>query len=392
MFLAFLSPDDLFLGLLQPDDEVLFCSHAKWLFTETSPTSVEEVLGRSFEIISSYSLLLWQDEQSSHSMHRLVHTWSFKRLEINEKVDFCKFALVFLSYYFLTYHAGEVTQGVMASARMVPHIMTCFTRTCEVSADNIADEVHIVDMLDHLADVLGYLGEIDRAYEITSFVHDHHRRKHGADHDKCLESLAKLGDAMLSQGSKSKEVVKLLRPALARHREAHGPDHRSALTVSLAQILGWAFHRLGNTTEAESLLRQALSECRTHHQILMTMRPLASVLSDMNRNKEVAELSRQAFEGLEELFGPTDPETLYALLGFAKVLNASGQYEKSNTLVRRALHEFKVIFGPQNVRTTVCMAQYGSTFRLLGDLKQAITLLQQSSYRLQTQALATHKP
>ena len=384
MFLAFLSPDDLFLEVLQPDDAVIFSSHAKWLFTKTSPASVQEVLDSSFEILGSYSLLLWRDEQSSYSMHRLVHTWIFERSEINAKVEFCKFALIFLSYYFLTFHACVVTQGVVASAQMVPHVMTCFTRTCEVYAESGDDEVHIVDMLSHLADVLYYLGESDRGSELYSFVHEHQRREYGADDDKCLESSARLGQAMLSQGGKSREVVKLLRPALARHREAHDPDHRSALGFTLVRTLGRAFNQLGETTEAESLLRQALSECETRFDILMTMRSLASVLTGTNRNKEAVELSGQAFEGFEELFGPTDPQTLYALLDYAKALNFSRQYKKSNALIRRALHDFTASFGPQHVRTVVCMAEYGSTFRLLGDLKQANRILRRSLSQLET--------
>ena len=47
MFLAYLSPDDLFLELLQAEDEVIIGGHAKWLLVEASSAPIQEVLDTS---------------------------------------------------------------------------------------------------------------------------------------------------------------------------------------------------------------------------------------------------------------------------------------------------------------------------------------------------------
>ena len=264
LFLAFLSPDDLFLELLQTDDKVIIEGHATWLLTETSSASVQEVLDSSFELLRSYSLLLWRDEQSSYSMHKLVHAWSFERSEIQSKVEFCKIALGFLGYY-----ASSVSEDVVMSARMVPHITTCFIRACEVYAESDVDKVDIVNGLEFLAEFLFYSGQSNWGYELYSFAHDHYRLMGCADRTNYFLSVTNLGCAMSNMG-RSKDVVELLRPALCQFRESYGPDHRSVVGVSIARTLGAALCRDGKYTEAEPLLRRTLGECETPSDTLLS--------------------------------------------------------------------------------------------------------------------------
>lgn len=379
LFLAFLSPDDVSLELFQADSRINIEGHATWLLTETSSASVEEVLDSSFEMLRSYSLLLWRDEQSSYSMHKLVHAWSFERSEIKSKVDFCKVALLFLNYY-----AWHLAEGAGMSARMLPHITTCFVRAREVYAESDVDVdmVDIVDVLGSLADFLFTSIQSDWGYELHVFVHDHHRRVRCADQTNCFESVAHLGRAMLNVG-RIKEVIELLRPALSQFREAYGPDHGSKPGAFIARTLGCALGKCGNNTEAEPLLRRALDECETPVDTLTTMRLLASVLSRTNRIKEAEELSRQAFDGVKRLFGPTHPNTLFTMIGHADVLNISGEYEESNSLTGQAVRDCEATFGSQHYYTVLCMAQCGNSCYLLGDLREANRLLRQAMLGLE---------
>ena len=380
LFLAFLSPDDLFLDLLQTDNETIIRDHATWLLTEKSSASVQELLDSSFEMLRSYSLLLWRDEQSSYSMHKLVHAWSFERSENKSKVGFCEAALNFLNYYTL-----NCTDEASMSARMVPHITTCFTRVCEVYAESDVDIVGIVDGLKPLADFLSISAQSNWGYELYLFLHDHYRRIRCADQTDYFISVANLGRVMSNMGG-YKAAVELLRPALSQFRESYGPDHRSELGAWIAQALGRALTKVGNYTEAESLLRRALGECDTPNDTLMTMHFLASVLSRLNRTKEAEQLSREAFDGMKRLFGPTHPITFEAIIGHADVLNNSGQYEESNSLTRQAVRDFEATFGPQHTYTMLCMAKSGISRYLLGDIREAIRLLRQAMLGLETAA------
>jgi len=371
LFLAFLSPDDLFLELLQADNEAIVGGHARWLLTETSSDSVQEVLDSSLEVLGSYSLVLWNDEQSNYSMHKLVHAWSFERSDITSKAQFCKTALDFLKCF-----VRINTEGPKRSASMVSHITACFARAYEVYAESDIDKAAIVDKLQSLADFLYNSGEASWGYELYLFVHDHYRRLQCTNRDEYYDSAVDLGGALLIRGA-VEEAIELLRPALSGYREAHGPDHRSDLGACIAWTLGRAFARLGNNAEAEVLLRRALHECETVYQKATTMRALALVLSKTDRSKEAEELIEQAFDSLKGLLGPTAMDTLHALFDCAIVLKDSGQYEKSNFLARQALHGLEVALGPQNIYTMLCMAECGASSRLLGDLKEAENLLRQ---------------
>lgn len=176
MFLAFLSSDDLFLGLLQADDEVVIDGHAKWLLVESSSATVQEVLDTSFGMLRSYSLLLWRDEQSSHSMHKLVHAWSFERSKTTSKAQFCKAALEFLES-----HAKLILEEPSRVSRMVPHMTVCFTRLCELYAQSDTYEAGMVGILEALARFLQFSGKSGLAYEVFFFVHDHHQQNRCTD-------------------------------------------------------------------------------------------------------------------------------------------------------------------------------------------------------------------
>lgn len=378
MFLAFLSPDNLFFELLQADDRTIIHVHETWLLMGTSSASVQEVLDSSLEALRSYSLLLWRDEQSSYSMHKLVHAWSFDRCDITSKVHFCTTALDFLDSF-----VRIVTEESSKGARIVPHIMTCFVRAREVYAENDVDKVGILDRLEFLAGFLQHVGEVDRAYELYAFIHDHYRRSDSSLQDKYFESLARLGSAMFGKG-RWEDLVGLLRPALAQYREAYGSDHRSAVRVDITLLLGRALDRLGESTEAVLLLRRALGECETLLDKLLTMRALACVLSYTDSKQEAVELSGQVVDGLQRLVGWASSDTLYALEEYVEVLQTSGQYEKANALSRQALRAFKATFGPQNPNTMLCMAQCGSTYRLLGDFEEANSLLRLALSGLET--------
>lgn len=373
MFLAFLSPDDLFLELFQADNHMVRDDYATWLLAESS-ASVQEVLDSSLEVLRSYSLLLWTDDQSSCTMHmhKLVNAWSFERSDITSKAKSCKTALELLSSF-----ACINAEGPDRSARLVSHIMVCFARACEVYAESDDDKANIVDGMRCLAIFLSNSGERDWGYDLYSFVHEHYRRRRLSDQNAYHASVVDLGRAMLKMG-RGKEVVELLQPALSQYRESCASDRRSGLGARILQTLGLALSQVGRNAEAESMFRQALGEGETLDENLMTMCFLAVALSDMERNKEAEELSEQVFEGMKKLHGPEAPATLHALLDYAEVMKHSEQYEKSIALFRQALRGFEADVGPHVLPVLFCIAECGSTYRLLGDLNEAQKLLQQA--------------
>lgn len=379
MFLAYLSPDDLFLELLQAEDEVIIGGHAKWLLVEASSAPIQEVLDTSFEILRSYSLLLWRDEQSSHAMHKLVHAWSFERSNATSRAQFCKAALKFLAS-----HGGLIIELPHRLPRMVPHMMMCFARACELYAQiSDADKTGIVDSLGILTLFLRVSGKFSLAYEVSSFVHDHYRQNHCADQYQYYANVENLGGIMSTQG-KYKEAIELLQPALAQCQEVHSPGYKYA--VDIAQTLGRALGMSKKGAEAETVWRWALGACKAPHDILQISRSLVSY-----RDKsELAELSWQAFDSLEKLHGPTHPTTLFALLDYEEVLHGIGQYETSHALLKKALKSSNSVLGPEHQYTLRILRRHGYRTYLHGSFKESDGPLNQALSGLKKTAGIDH--
>lgn len=92
--------------------------------------------------------------------------------------------------------------------------MVCFARACEVCAESDDDKTDIVDGMKRLAIFLSNSGESDWGYDLSSFVHEHYRRRRLSDQYAYHASVVDLGRAMLNMG-RGKEVVELLQPALS---------------------------------------------------------------------------------------------------------------------------------------------------------------------------------
>ncbi|GAB7333955.1 hypothetical protein MBLNU13_g06063t1 [Cladosporium sp. NU13] len=88
-FLAFLSPNDLFLELF--DDSDIRDEDAD-IFSVISPhRPIGDVLDSAFEELVSFSFLVWREDQMGYSMHKLVHEWGFERLdeEAERQTKYC---------------------------------------------------------------------------------------------------------------------------------------------------------------------------------------------------------------------------------------------------------------------------------------------------------------
>lgn len=93
---------------------------------------------------------------------------------------------------------------------------------------------------------------------------------------------------------------------------------------------------------------------------------------------ELAELIRQAFDGLEKLLGPMNSTTLLALMDYAEVLHKIGQHETSDALLKEAWKYSNKVLGPQHRCTLQILERRGFMSYLLGNLKEADGLLSQA--------------
>jgi hypothetical protein len=163
-FLSFLSSSNIFPDLLGPDYEDASGILASMIFVSASKNSLQDILDVGFETLETYSLLQWNDKRKTYSMHKLVHTKAFERLESDEQVTFCSATLNYLHHLCL----GSRDLPAMVW-RLVPHVMACFVKMqalCHIGSLVMEGVVELVSALTMSLSSLG-LYELAKGYNLS---------------------------------------------------------------------------------------------------------------------------------------------------------------------------------------------------------------------------------
>ncbi|KAM0702907.1 hypothetical protein Q7P35_010339 [Cladosporium inversicolor] len=329
-FLAFLSPNDIFLELF--DDSDVRDEDAE-IFSVISPDRpIEGVLDAAFEELVSFSFLVWRDDQVGYSMHKLVHEWGYERLdkEAERQTEYC--ISVWQLMRRLTSKFGE---DPMTRTRIGPHIMACYQRLQKQCNLGRLSRPGIMDTLNNLSDFLRRNGQWNFEYELRMFAYNHNSEL-GPTHPDTLTSVSNLGSVLQKQG-KYEEAEKLFRQALKGYEKALGLTHPYTLT-SLSN-LGLVLGSQGKYEVAEKLFRQALEGREkalgpTHPDTLTSVNNLGLVLQKQGKYEEAEKLFRQALEGREKALSPTHPDMLGSVNNLGLVLRSQGKYEEAERLLK----------------------------------------------------------
>jgi len=327
-FLAFLSPNDLFLELF--DDSDVGNGDAE-IFSVISPGGPrEDVLDAAFEELVSFSFLVWRDDQMGYSMHKLVHEWGYERLdkEAERQTEYC--VSVWQHMRRLTTKFGK---DPMTRTRIGPHIMACYQRLQKQCDLGQLSRPGIIDTLNNLGDFLRRNGQWNFEYELRMFAYNHNLEL-GLAHPNTLTSVNNLGLVLGNQG-KYEDAEKLFRQALEGHEKALGPT-RSNTLISMSN-LGSVLQNQRKYEDAEKLFRRALEGFEkalgpTHLNTLVSVRKLGLMLQYQGKYEEAEKLFRQAFEGYEKALGPTHPYTLTSVSHLGSVLQDQVKYEEAEKL------------------------------------------------------------
>ena len=137
----------------------------------------------------------------------------------------------------------------------------------------------------------------------------------GRSENEFTEEWEVFGSIFHRQGQTS-EAEKMLKRALAGYEKALEPDHPDTLAV--VQNLGTLYHGRGKLDEAEKMLSRALTGYETimdseDKKLLDTQYILGVLYEDESRFTEAVTAFSRVSMGYGKLLGPQDPETLDAL-------------------------------------------------------------------------------
>ncbi|XTI88791.1 hypothetical protein V2W45_1307553 [Cenococcum geophilum] len=363
-FLAFLSPDDIFLGLF----DALPGRGTEWELAISPEAPLEDVLDVAFETLTTYSLIQWKEDQGSYFMHKLVHAWGHDRLKIEEQVEYGYGALKLL--------AGATSRCELdpaAKARIAPHIAASFARLCERYRSMDSGRVEALTFLRSLADFIRETGRWDAEYELRLFEYEGFGQLAKTENLAWLRSMSNLASVLQDQW-KYEEAEEMNQRALEGREKALGKEHPSTLASvnNLALVLGYQ----GKYEKAEEMNRQALEGYekalgKEHPDTLTSVGNLASVLRDQGRYKEAEEINRRALEGRGKAMGKEHPDTLTSVNNLASVLGYQGKYEEAEEMNQRALEGREKALGEEHPSTLTSVSNLALVLQDQGKYKEA---------------------
>ena len=192
-----------------------------------------------FRVLASFSLVKYQEDQSSYSMHNLVQAWAYDRLENSQQQDYGVVAARLLLA--MTDNPKE-TFPAMMRRRFLPHVVNACQRIIDCfNSVSVQDNV-VLDLLSKLADFLDMCGDFRNEMMVRRFVLRKHKAWYGETHPDTVISMDDLA-VTLGRGGELQEALSMKQAVLAKRQQILGKDHPDTLrtmhnlAVMLADLL-----------------------------------------------------------------------------------------------------------------------------------------------------------
>jgi len=365
--IAFLSSSDIFPELFGPDYGTASDILASVICIQASAMPFQETIDNSFETLELYSFLQWNNQTKAFSMHKLVHAWSIGRLETTEQATFCLAAWRYLKHLF------PVTEKIPAmSGRLVSHITTCFTSVRALChGDGQAVEPFVASAVS-LADNLRSTGRSDSAYELQSFAHEYHERRHSIDPMAYAQSSLALS-LILQHQYKYDAAEELLRYVLDDLKEPlsiKGHQTKVSCQYMLAMILARHHRKL---KEAEQMFRDILN-LRDEGELspeVNVQSNLASVLMKQRRNSEAEAIFKNILHGDEAL---TDRRRVSFTRCLGRALRSQKKFAEAEVVARQACEDM-LVHGLADLRLQIPLLDLGEVKLAQQEFEEAVSIL-----------------
>jgi tetratricopeptide (TPR) repeat protein len=385
--LAFLSADDIFMALFEAHNRQAYQQPAWYDHTHDWTSTIfgtEEynkyTLQEAFGVLQTFSLIRWQDNRSSYSMHKLVHEWAYERLPENEKATFNNAAMKLVLAM-----AGELVElerpDHALSARLVPHIVASSTLCMQRRAQGRTVIEVSIALLNGLARFLDDLGHFLASSHMLKFVLTEYRGIREPDHHLTIEVGYALGRSYQAQG-RFNEAAKLYEEAITVSRTKYGSDDNRIMDfeTSLASV----YDGLGRHREAGMMCKSLYEKQKTglglqDRRTQETMMVMSRSYIDQGRLEDARIIVEEALNAMS-----TEPDYLHlqAWTSLEYIYARQGRTDQAEALSKRAVALLMTNIGlkyPEMLKWGVYRSEIS---RLQGRLDEAEELIQQTILRM----------
>ncbi|KAJ6459232.1 hypothetical protein C8R45DRAFT_1182696 [Mycena sanguinolenta] len=308
--------------------------------------------------IKAYSLLNFNPERKTFSIHPLVHSWSGTILDEAESYHSCMDDILGMSIREIPDHDRQ-----LASLRLVSHVDSLIK---DFSTNFGWEHAIIYDEVGRHAD----------AKKLEIIEVENQRKLYGEDGLDTLRAMNNLANTYRRLGQ-FEEAEKLQVEVLQKRRRLLGEDDLD--TVSAMNNLANTYASLGRVEDARKLEVIVLEKQKKflgddHPETLEGMHNLATTYHGLEQFEEAAKLYIAVVEKWKQLAGDDHPKTLDAMHGLANTYDDLGHFEEAEKLKVVVLERRRKLFGEDHLGTLDAMNNLGHTYHCLGKLVEAEAL------------------
>ena len=306
--------------------------------------------------LRSFSLISYDGQYSSFSLHPVVHTWARDRLGTGEQALWAQIALNTLAESILLPpdDTGDAHENFRRD--ILPHL----------DASLAACPVKIIDYQSTFGGLKFPFAILFQHTTLVSFRQN-------------VTTAAKCGYVYLERGhfEEAAVLLSMVKDALVQSR-----GYDDGLTTKAALALASTYWGLGRLEEG-IMLQELVVEARgrvlglEHQETLIAMNQLGSSYWLNGQYHEAIELQKLTVERMEKALGPKDINTLAALDNLGVTLGSWQRYQESTSIHRKVLCARKEVLGATHVDTLTTMNNLAMALLDSGDHNQARSIMRE---------------
>ncbi|KAJ7727611.1 P-loop containing nucleoside triphosphate hydrolase protein [Mycena metata] len=350
--------------------------------------------------IMSFSLVTFEPENRTFSIHPLVHQWSRDTLADPESNYYIAYSVIGMSIWGIP----EI-HSQLASLKVLPHVDAIMQfkefvgpdfsadygllyfwadRFQEAKALRVSalerwrtlknnDNLDTLYLMHSLGVTYSRLGQLKEAEELQIVVLDRRRAILGEDHPETLKAIHNLADTYMELGQLQKaEELELV--VVEKRRAILGADHRH--TLSAMRNLTITYRRLGQLEKAEELglvvvEKRGAMLGEDHLETLDAMYHLEITYRELGQFQQAKELGLVVVEKRSTVLGVDHLATLEAIHNLAVTYQKLSQFDDAQRLQTEVLPKFRTILGDDHPYTLQSISSLAHTYRALGKVVEA---------------------
>lgn len=356
----------------------------------------EDRLRLALKQLTQRSLIDYNIEFDTYSMHPLVHAWIRERQSVGQQAIWCQAAATAVTQAILLPPLGTDAEDENFQRSLLSHVTHLLA--CQQGIDARIKESQQSRLTSWLLPTPQMTRQKALQYAKFSLVHLRHAMWNEAeklqlrvrdfvcgyltlDHPAAMGITLLLSQTFFEQ-SRANESAELRSQILAACMENLGASHPT--TLKAMDLLGTSRNFQGRLKESLQLHEDAVKGMKRtlepdHEDTLVAINHLGWILMKYLRHKEAAEQHRIAFRGLQKKLGHTDVKTLEAKenLAMAYMHMGGDLLTEAHSMMIEVLEQRKLTLKHENPYTLLAMCNLARVKSEMGDHDEAERLMRQ---------------